>query len=154
MRRAVKVCVLLVLTAMLVVHVAGAQDAVRPDAKVESVWRVQEFMVPMRDGVHLQTVVIIRKGETRTLPILMERTPYGIPSQEGFDEAAAKNGGPEWVPPSWKELAEDGYILVFQNLRGRFKSEGVFLMSSQYDPNDPKQAKEPLSKVEFLLSRE
>jgi predicted acyl esterase len=58
--------------------------------KVESVWRLQEFMVPMRDGIHLQTVL----------------------------------------------------IFVLQNLRGRFKSEGVFLMTEQYDPNDPNQANE------------
>ena len=41
-----------------------------------------------------------------------------------------------------RELAADGYIFVVQNLRGRFKSEGVFLMTSRYDANDAKQANE------------
>jgi putative CocE/NonD family hydrolase len=112
-----------------------------PDAKVESVWRVQEFMVPVRDGVRLQTVVITRKGETRNLPILLLRTPYGVLTQEALDKEAAKNGA-DWVPSTWRELVEDGYIFVFQNLRGRFKSEGVFQLTSQYDPNDPRQANE------------
>ena len=110
-------------------------------AKIQSAWRVQEFMVPMRDGVRLQTVVISRRDQTRPLPILLTRTPYGVPTQQDFDKAAAKNGV-DWVPPTWKELAADGYIFVIQNLRGRFKSEGVFLLTSRYDANDPRQTNE------------
>ena len=110
-------------------------------AQTKSNYRVQEFMVPMRDGVHLQTVVISKPNQSEPLPILMTRTPYGVPTQEAFDKYAAKEGA-DWVPDSWKELAADGYIFVIQNLRGRFKSEGVFLLTSQYDPKDPKQANE------------
>jgi uncharacterized protein len=110
-------------------------------AKAKSVWRVQEFMVPMRDGVRLQTAVITRRDQAQPLPILLTRTPYGVPTQQEFDKAAAKSGA-DWLPTNWKELAADGYIFVFQNLRGRFKSEGVFLMTERYDPNDPKQANE------------
>ena len=98
-------------------------------------------MVPMRDGIRLQTVVISRRDQTKPLPILLTRTPYGVPTQEDFDKAAAKNGA-DWVPTNWKELAADGYIFVMQNLRGRFKSEGVFLLTSRYDANDPKQTNE------------
>jgi hypothetical protein len=116
---------------------ACAQNA----ASAQSAWRVQELMVPMRDGVHLQTVVIARRDQSGPLPILLTRTPYGVPTQEEFDKAAAKNGA-DWVPNNWKELAADGYIFVIQNLRGRFKSEGVFQMTEQYDANDPKQANE------------
>jgi putative CocE/NonD family hydrolase len=108
---------------------------------VESVWQLQEFMVPMRDGVRLQTVVITRKDQANPLPILLRRTPYGVPTQDEFDKSATKNGA-DWMPANWKELAADGYIFVVQNLRGRFKSEGVFLMSQRYDANDPKQANE------------
>jgi uncharacterized protein len=138
----------LCLLALLVASLASAPAlraqsaaAAHPAAKVESAWRVQEFMVPMRDGVHLQTVVITRKDQTRPLPILLTRTPYGVPTQEDFNKAAAQHGA-EWLPPSWKELANDGYIFVVQNLRGRFKSQGVFLMTSQYDARDPQQANE------------
>ena len=46
------------------------------------------------------------------------------------------------MPASLKELAQDGYIFVFQNLRGRFKSEGVFNLSSWVDLNDPKATNE------------
>ena len=121
-----------------------AQASPQPQQKTaeqKGLYRVEEFMVPMRDGVHLQTVVIRKVGQNQPLPILLTRTPYGVPTQQTFDEGV-KTGGPDWVPPSWKELAADGYIFVIQNLRGRFKSEGVFLLTSQYDPHDPKQANE------------
>jgi putative CocE/NonD family hydrolase len=98
-------------------------------------------MVPMRDGVHLQTAIITKTNQTGSLPILLTRTPYGVLTQQDFDTNAAKEG-PDWLPVSWKELDNDGYIFVLQNLRGRFKSEGVFLLTSRYDPNDPKQANE------------
>jgi uncharacterized protein len=119
-------------------------------AYVQSVWHVQEDMVPMRDGVHLQTAIITRAGETRSLPILLRRTPYGVPTQESFNEGAAKNGA-DWTPPNWKELDADGYIFVIQNLRGRFKSEGVFLLSSQYDPGQPNETNDAYDTIEWLL---
>jgi putative CocE/NonD family hydrolase len=104
-------------------------------------YQVHEYMVPMRDGVHLQTAIITKTNQTGSLPILLTRTPYGVLTQQDFDTNAAKEG-PDWLPVSWKELDNDGYIFVLQNLRGRFKSEGVFLLTSRYDPNDPKQANE------------
>jgi uncharacterized protein len=137
--RAIPVFLLFLLVDPLLRAQSPAPAATAVVAK--SIWRVQEFMVPMRDGVHLQTVVITRRDQTQPLPILLTRTPYGVPTQEEFDKAATKNGA-EWLPTNWKELAADGYIFVRQNLRGRFKSEGVFLMTEQYDPNDPKQANE------------
>lgn len=130
---------------------AKAQEAPSESkAVVQSVWRVQEAMVPMRDGVHLQTAIITRTGETRQLPILLRRTPYGVPTQQGFDKAAAKNGA-DWMPPDWKELVADGYIFVVQNLRGRFKSEGVFLLSSQYDPGQPNETNDAYDTIEWLI---
>ena len=89
------------------------------------------WIFPVRDGVHLQTVILTPVDQTGPQPILFRRTPYGVPDKP-----------PEQMPPYMKELAADGYIFVLQNLRGRFKSEGVFLLTSQYDPKDPKQANE------------
>jgi hypothetical protein len=47
--------------------------------------------------------VITRKDQTNALPILLRRTPYGVPTQEEFDKSAAKNGA-DWMPANWKEL--------------------------------------------------
>ena len=88
----------------------------------------QEVMIPMRDGVRLQTAIFTPKDAQSPLPLLMERSPYGIPQDEGW----VKSG-------SFDELIADGYIFVFQNLRGRFKSEGTFVM--QRPPRDRANAK-------------
>jgi putative CocE/NonD family hydrolase len=79
----------------------------------------REAVIAARDGVKLFTVILTPKGKPGPLPILMERTPYG---------AASSASSPELIS-STEELQEDGYILVFQDIRGRFKSDGSFLMN-------------------------
>jgi uncharacterized protein len=96
-------------------------------APPKPIFKFEEVMIPVRDGVHLQTVILSPVDQHGPLPILFRRTPYGVP-----DKAL------EQMPASMKELAQDGYIFVIQNLRGRFKSEGVFNLSSWVDPKDPK----------------
>lgn len=110
---------------LLAVPAASQQPATQP------IFNYQEVMVPVRDGVHLETVILTPTNATKPLPILFRRTPYGVPDK-----------APEQMPSSWKELAQDGYIFVIQNLRGRFKSEGFFKLSSQVDLNDPKATNE------------
>jgi putative CocE/NonD family hydrolase len=85
----------------------------------------EEVMIPMRDGVRLQTVILTPTDRRGPLPILFRRTPYGVPA-----------GPPAQIPANLKELAADGYIFVIQNLRGRFKSEGTFKLTSQVDLTD------------------
>jgi uncharacterized protein len=97
----------------------------------QPLFQLQEVMVPVRDGVHLQTVILTPAKMTKPLPILFRRTPYGVPEK-----------APEQMPPSLKEFAQDGYIFVIQNLRGRFKSEGYFKLSSQVDLSDPSATNE------------
>jgi uncharacterized protein len=107
--------------ALAVLTTAGqAQEAARSPN-----FTLQEVMIPVRDGVHLQTVILAPVGQTGPLPILFRRTPYGVPDTP-----------PAEMPPSIKELAQDGYIFVIQNLRGRFKSEGDFKLTSQVDLAD------------------
>ena len=101
--------------------VAFAQDAA-PSAFVK-----REFMIPVRDGVKLHTVIFTPAAAKGPLPILLERTPYGARSTErAFVNAYA-------------DLVDDGYIFVFQDIRGRFKSEGQFVM--QRPARDPSDAK-------------
>jgi uncharacterized protein len=77
-----------------------------------------ETMVPMRDGVRLHTVVFSPKGQAVPLPMLLSRTPYGAPA----DPVAVSQN------PTVQALATDGYIFVYQDIRGRFGSEGQFIM--------------------------
>ena len=102
-----------------------------PPAAAQPLFKFQEVMVPVRDGVHLQTVIMAPLNQTKPLPILFRRTPYGVPEK-----------APEKMPSSLREFAQDGYIFVIQNLRGRFKSEGYFELSSHVDLNDPKATNE------------
>lgn len=113
------------------ISIVSAQTADTPRPTGEALFQYQEVMIPMRDGVKLQTVVLTPKNASKPLPILFRRTPYGVPDKS-----------PEQMPSSLKELEQDGYIIVIQNLRGRFKSEGEFKLTSWVDLNDPKATNE------------
>ncbi|MCB1018871.1 MAG: CocE/NonD family hydrolase, partial [Acidobacteria bacterium] len=73
-------------------------------------------MIPMRDGVRLHTKIFTPKDHTGPLPFIMLRTPYGV-----------TNPANNFVT-YLEALAEDGYIFVFQDIRGKFGSEGTFVM--------------------------
>ena len=117
--------VLAVLAGLLAIPARAQEPAHQP------VFKLQEVMMPMRDGVKLQTVILTPSDQREPLPILFRRTPYGVPENP-----------PQQMPSSWKELAQDGYIFVIQNLRGRFKSGGVFDLTSQVDLTNPKSTNE------------
>jgi len=121
----------IVLFAILTISGAPVGSAQQPQTAASPIFNFQEVMIPMRDGVHLQTVILTPVGQSGPLPILFRRTPYGVPG-----------AAPVQLSASLKELMQDGYIFVIQNLRGRFKSEGVFKLSSQVDLDDPKATNE------------
>ncbi len=74
-----------------------------------------EHMVPMRDGKTLYTAVFSPRDTSKTYPILFTRTPYG---------AVGRNYGPEGYPPALisEPATRDGFILVTQDVRGRYRS--------------------------------
>jgi putative CocE/NonD family hydrolase len=132
----VRSSVLRLVLPLLISISAAAQQSTPPAPAAKPIFTLQEVMVPVRDGIHLQTVILTPISQsngvqTGPLPILFRRTPYGVPEK-----------APEQMPPFMKELAQDGYIFVIQNLRGRFKSEGVFNLSSWVDMKDPKATNE------------
>jgi putative CocE/NonD family hydrolase len=74
--------------------------------------------IPMRDGVHLYTIVYSPKDATQKYPMLMMRTPYGIPP---YEEDKYRNSlGPNRL------FIREGYIFVYQDVRGCYMSEGKF----------------------------
>lgn len=77
-------------------------------------------MVPMRDGVKLFTVIIEPVNATAALPILIERTPYGADIPIPADTSVSLKN---WT--SVASMAKEGYIFVFQDIRGKYKSEGT-----------------------------
>lgn len=88
----------------------------------------REEMVPVRDGVKLRTLIFSPKKMSEPLPILMTRTPYGV---DGFDSQRLNN--------AYSHLIADGYIFVFQDIRGKYGSEGDFRMNRP--PRDKSDAK-------------
>ena len=87
-----------------------------------------EVMIPMRDGVKLHAVILKPADIATPLPFLMMRTPYGV---DGTNRASFFGNRPE--------LARAGYIYVAEDIRGRFKSEGEFVMMRPLaDHKDPK----------------
>jgi putative CocE/NonD family hydrolase len=84
----------------------------------------KDEMIPMRDGVRLHTQVFTPAPTSEKLPFLLIRTPYGVGQMDSARLSAA-------LP----ELTAEGYIFVQQDIRGRFTSEGQFVMLRQ--PRDP-----------------
>ncbi len=85
----------------------------------------REVMIPMRDGVKLFTVIVMAKG-TRGGPMLLTRTPYDA------DKTSSRNRSQtitEILPIMDAEFVRDGYIRVYQDVRGLHKSEGDYVMN-------------------------
>lgn len=83
----------------------------------------REVMIPMRDGVKLHTVILVPKG-AKGMPILLERTPYnagGLTSDKPHMRDAVWSAQREWV--------DVAYIIVEQDIRGKYGSEGEYVMT-------------------------
>jgi uncharacterized protein len=86
----------------------------------------REVMIPMRDGVKLHTVIVIPKGRTEPAPIILTRTPYGA------DKPTTQMSSPHGImtlPVADEPLLRAGYIRVYQDVRGRYDSEGDYVMT-------------------------
>src|SRR5215510_9595993 len=114
-----------------------------PQNRAAELFDMREAMIPMRDGVKLHTKIFIPKNLTADLPFIMARTPYGIRGTEAVFNV------------SYAELADEGYIFAFQDIRGRFESEGQFVMlRNPRDKRDPKaidESTDTYDTVDWLL---
>lgn len=86
----------------------------------------REYMVPMRDGVKLYTVVVMKKGVSKDAPILLSRTPYDASAQTGRVKSQRIVDILEIMDA---EFVQDGYIRVYQDIRGMHKSEGDWVLN-------------------------
>ena len=107
-------------------HSAAQQTASDYSTRFEKT----EVMIPMRDGIRLHTEIYTPKDATQPLPIIFERTPYGI---------STSNNGYSRMLSRYNSMMPDGYIFAFQDIRGRYASEGKFVMLRPiHDLADPK----------------
>ena len=119
-----------------------------------------EYRIPMRDGAKLFTAVYVPKDQSQPYPFLFQRTPYSVSVADGRDDK--NNYGEDHFPPSTRHLgpSEDfdraGYIFVFQDVRGRFESEGKFIemyphIDDKKSPADVDPSTDMHDTVDFLL---
>jgi len=102
----------------------GADTAKRPANYVRQHYNKQDFRIPMRDGVKLFTSVYAPKDNSRSYPILLERTPYSV-EPYGSNNFPARLGSTELYQ-------REGFIFVYQDVRGRYLSEGEFIDESPH----------------------
>lgn len=106
-------------------------------------FNVTSAMIPARDGIKLNTLIYVPKDQSGPLPFILMRTPYSIEGSSGNFRSY------------FKELAAEKYIFVFQDIRGRYGSEGQFVMNRPiHDPRDAKgidESTDTWDTVEWLL---
>lgn len=129
---------------------AWAQDGDDPPAKfdVREHYTKYEYRIPMRDGVRLFTAVYVPKDAAKPYPFLMSRTPYSV-GPYGVDNYPKRLGEGD-------ELEKAGYIFVYQDVRGRWMSEGSWKeMTPHIDhprgKNDVDESTDTYDTIEWLL---
>src|SRR6187549_131223 len=117
----------------------------RDPAGLKASYIKRELFIPMRDGVKLFTIVYAPRDTTVRYPFLMTRTAYGI-APYGTDDYRAVLG-----PAS--EFAREGYIFVYQDARGKFKSEGEFVHHVPYvkGSSRPNESTDTWDTIDWLV---
>ena len=142
----------LVIFAFAAIAAYSQQTATTTEEFVPAHYTKYEFRIPMRDGKRLFTAVYLPKTTAFTdkgpYPILMDRTPYSV-GPYGEDHYPAHLGPSE-------EFEKGGYIFVYQDVRGRWMSEGEFIemhphIDNKKGPQDVDDASDTYDTIEFLL---
>ena len=124
-------------------YTAVAQNA--DSAWIVNNYTKKEVYIPMRDGKKLFTAVYIPKDTTEAHPILMERTPY---SCAPYGEDTFQN----WWSNYYKEYFKEGYIMVKQDVRGRWMSEDEFVNVRPFNPNNWRSERKPIPSAIFIYN--
>src|SRR3954447_9954305 len=140
--------VLAVLITCLVSFTTALGQEAPKENYVKAHYTKYEYRIPVRDGKKLFTSVYVPKDSSQPYPILMQRTPYSV-GPYGVDQYKERLG------PS-DEFEKAGYIFVYQDVRGRYLSEGQFLeMHPHIDVKKSKQdvdeSSDTYDTIEFLL---
>jgi len=124
-------------------------DAVALTARIKELYTKREVRIRARDGTQLFTSIYIPRDTTRRYPVLMSRTPYSVsPYGDDYKPALGPSGNRKWV--------EDGYIFVYQDVRGRNFSEGVFrdmtpILERHDKPTDVDEGTDTYDSIEWLV---
>jgi putative CocE/NonD family hydrolase len=133
-------------TVLLLVPVSAVHAAEAPtrEEKIRSDYTKYEHRIPMRDGIELFTSVYVPNDTSRDYPILMVRTPYSV-GPYGADQYKSRLGPTE-------QFEDDGYIFVFQDVRGCYMSEGEFVnMRPHASASGSNEATDTYDTIDWLL---
>jgi putative CocE/NonD family hydrolase len=119
-------------------------------AEIKARYTKYEYRIPMRDGKRLFTAVYVPKDQSRTYPILLMRTPYSV-RPYGADQY------PEELRPS-PLFAKAGYVFAYQDVRGRWMSEGEFVNMRPFNPakkgpGDVDESSDTYDTIDWLLKK-
>jgi hypothetical protein len=117
------ICVVIFLLSLSLTYISCTR---KKDFKVEDYYVKKEYSITMRDGVKLFTAVYSPRDKSGKYPILLNRTPYSV-------RPYGENSYPAYLGPS-RLLEEEKYIFVYQDVRGRFMSEGEYVNMRPYIP--------------------
>ncbi len=122
---------------------------------IDSAWTVnnytkQEVQITMRDGVKLFTAIYAPKDNTEKHPILMVRTPYSV-------SPYGSNFSPRLYAAHWSQYLKEGYIMVMQDVRGCYMSEGQFVDVRPYIKDKKKktdidEASDAYDTIDWLIT--
>jgi putative CocE/NonD family hydrolase len=146
--RSILALVIAIVCTGLIFQTGRGQEAIDPAKYVRENYVKQEHLIAMRDGVQLFTSIYAPKDTTQKHPILMTRTPYSV-NPYGADKY--RNG----LGPSSLFLKEN-YIFVYQDVRGRFMSEGEFEnmrphMDNKTSKTDIDESSDTYDTIEWLV---
>lgn len=97
----------------------------------------REVMIPMRDGVKLHTVILVPKG-AKSAPILFTRTPYDANALTSHAQSSHLGPSLYGYDNATDVIVEGGYIRVVQDVRGKYRSEGDYVMNRPlHGPQNP-----------------
>src|SRR3984957_4581697 len=120
---------------------AVAAEAAKEAPSAPAGYQQSHVLIPMRDGVHLDTLVLAPSDATRSYPILLVRTPYEVSAKWSNLEPA---------------FTDAGYIFVTQSVRGRYQSEGQFIQMTphkavKHSPTDVDASSDTFDTIDWLI---
>lgn len=149
-RSAVSILAPAALAVALLGALVAPVSAMDDEYVVDEQYVKREVQIPMRDGVRLFTAIYSPRDTSRPYPILMKRTPYSV---RPYDE----DQYPSSLGPS-RELMQDGYIFVYQDVRGCYMSEGEFVnmtphVARKRSAADIDESTDTFDTIDWLLAR-
>jgi putative CocE/NonD family hydrolase len=149
-------------TAMVMLTGAGVLAAQTPPSKPDipakydatlarADYVKREVMIPMRDGVKLFTVIVVPKG-AKNAPMILTRTPYNAAGRAERNQSSRMLAT---LPQGDEVFVSDGYIRVFQDVRGKYGSDGDYIMTrplkGPLNPTQTDHSTDAYDTIEWLV---